>query len=96
MFVKTNAAEFELRPDQCLKLLRTLYGLCESGDLRYETFAEHCKGDLKLQSMRSDQALRYLKDGRKSHEFCGAYVDDLLSAGDEVFKQRMKLTRENF
>lgn len=96
IFIKNAASEFELRSERCLKLLRPLYGLSESGDLWYETIAKHCKDDLKLQTMRSDTALRYLKNGKTLHGFCGAYVDDLLSAGDDVFRKQMDLTKEKF
>ncbi len=35
-FLKTPALEFEIDPEQCLKLVRPLYGLCKSGDFRHE------------------------------------------------------------
>lgn len=37
--------------------------------------------------MQSDPALRYLKEGKVLREFCGAYADDLLSAGEHVFQK---------
>lgn len=30
------------------------------------------------------------------HEVCGAYVDNLLSAAEDVFKKQLKLTKETF
>lgn len=96
IYIKTNAPEFELKPEQCLKLLRPLYGLCESGDFWYETFAQHCKDDLKLKQMRSDAALRYLKNKDTLHGLCGSYVDDLLCTGDDTFKNEFSKTKAKF
>ena len=95
VYVKTNASEFELKPNKCLKLLRPLYGLCESGDLWYETFSQHSKEDLHLVQMKSDAALRYLKDDTL-HGLCGSYVDDLLCAGEARLKSAFEKTRSKF
>lgn len=38
VYIKSSASGLELQPDQCLKLLRPLYGLCEYGNLWYGTF----------------------------------------------------------
>lgn len=76
-----------------MKLLKPLYGLCESGDLWYQTLANFCKNDLKLKTIQSDPARRYLKQEKTLRGICGAFVDNLLSAGDNVFKKRMESTK---
>ncbi len=37
IFIEKPVPEFELAPEQCLQLLKPLYGLCESGDLWHKT-----------------------------------------------------------
>jgi hypothetical protein len=39
---------FHLSSEQCLKLLRPLYGLADSGDYWHSTFLKHTKSDLKM------------------------------------------------
>ena len=41
IFITKPVPEFELQPEQCLKLLKPLYGLCDSGDLWHKTVDEH-------------------------------------------------------
>ena len=41
VFIKDPVPEFELDPSHCLKLLRPLYRLCESGDLWHATLDNH-------------------------------------------------------
>ncbi len=64
IFIRNPAEDFELKPEECLKLIRTLYGLCESGDLWFETLDNNLREDLGMVSMKTDPAL-YLqvKDG---------------------------------
>lgn len=64
IFIAHPVPEFELEPSQCLKLLKHLYGLCESGDLWHETLDKHHREDLGMNPMRSDPALyTYMKKG---------------------------------
>ena len=57
LFITKPAPEFELQPQQCLKLLKPVYGLCDSGDLRHKTPDEHHRHDLDMTPFRSDPAL---------------------------------------
>ena len=54
VFIKNPVPEFELDPNQSLQLLRPLYGLCESGDLWYNTLGNNHRNDLGMNPMRSD------------------------------------------
>ncbi len=57
IFITEPVPEFELRPDQCLKLLKPLYGLCDSGELWHKTLDEHHRRELGMSPFRSDPAL---------------------------------------
>lgn len=72
IFVATNAEEFALHPNQCLKQLRPSYGLSHACDLWYEKLVAHCKDDVVLKTMQSDQALRYLENHCALHRICKA------------------------
>lgn len=41
VFNKRTTSEFEMSPEQCLNLLRPLYGLCEDGELWQITLGKH-------------------------------------------------------
>lgn len=94
IFVAAKAEEFEVHPNQCLKLFKTSYGPSKSDGIWYETFAAHCENDLELKIMRPNPELCYMENHGTLHGICRAYVDDLLSAGDKVFKMKTELKRE--
>ena len=56
--------EFELQPEECLILLKSLYGLCDSADLWQATLDEHLRLDLKPQQGKLDPALYVLHPGK--------------------------------
>ena len=60
IFITKTVPEFELDPSQCLKLLKPLYGRCESGDMWHSTLDKHHIDDLGMQTLRSDPALYVL------------------------------------
>ena len=88
--------EFELAPSQCLKLLKPLYGLCESGDLWHEKLAKHHREDLGMSSLRSDPALYTLITNGVLKGLSGGYVNDLIRAGNQDFKDVSKKTNDRF
>ena len=96
IFIENPVAEFELKPDECLQLIKPLYGLCESGDLWHQTMDKHHREDLGMKPLRSDPALYVLVDNHRLKGLAGGYVDDLLRAGDRKFRQLASKTREKF
>ena len=88
--------EFELYPSQCLKLLKPLYGLCESGDLWHETLARYHREDLVMPSLRSDPALYTLITNGVLKGFSDGYVDELIRPRDKDFKEVSKKTNARF
>ena len=96
IFIAKPVPELELKPSQCLQLLKPLYGLCESGDIWHETLANHHKEDLGMKSLRSDPALYSLIKEGILRGLSGGYVDDLIRAGDEYFKKVSQKTNEKF
>ena len=67
VFIAKPVPEFELHPSQCLKLLKPLYGLCESGDLWHQTLDRHHREDLGMNPLRSDPALYVLMKNKLLH-----------------------------
>lgn len=96
LFITNLVPEFELRPEQCLKLLKPLYGLCDSGDLWHKTLDKHHRCDLEMTPFRSDPALyRIMTDGVLTG-LSGGYVDDLLRAGTSKFRELAQRTNQRF
>ena len=107
VFIKDPVPEFELDVTQCLKLLRPLCSLCESGELWHETLDAHDRNDLGMMPFRIESALcAFMVDGHLKedhpHRFLiapwlsGTYVDDLIRAGDKEFKKQSNATAEKF
>ncbi len=96
IFIRNPAEDFELKPDECLKLIRPLYGLCEPGDLWFGTLDEHLREDLGMVPMKTDPAL-YLevKDGNLIG-INANYVDDMLRAGTTDFREHCRKTHSTF
>ena len=96
IFIKTPVPAFNLKPDECLKLLKPLYGLCESGDLWHATLDKHHRKDLGMVPLRSDPSLYALKSNGKLEGLAGGYVDDLIRTGTPRFKNLSLKTNEMF
>ena len=96
IFIKRPVPEFELDPSQCLKLLKPLYGLCESGDMWHATLDNHHIQDLGMMPLRSDPALYLLVTNGLLKGISGGYVDDLIRTGDSSFKQLCSKTKRKF
>ena len=96
IFIKDPVPEFELDASQCLQLLRPLYGLCESGDLWHATLDSHHRKDLGMESTRLDSAFYIWIVNGLLKGMSGSYVDDLMRAGDDDFKELAKKTASRF
>ena len=75
LYIFDAVPEFELEPEQCLKLLKPLYGLCDSGDLWHETLDEHFRKELGLKQGKLDPALYAFDPGSDLKGLTGSYVD---------------------
>ena len=95
VYIKPNG-EFELGPDQLLKLLKPLYGLCDSGDYWGKTFSQHLTDDLGMKPTTLDPALYAKKMHEKLKGLCATCVDDTLQAGDKEYQEMTKMTLEKF
>lgn len=96
LFITRPAPEFELRHDQCLKLLKPLHGLCDSGDLWHKTIDNHYCKELGMSPMKSDPALYTTMSDGLLTGLSGGYVDDLLRAGIPEFREYASLTNRRF
>ena len=88
--------EFELGPDQVLKLLNPLYGLADSGDYRGKTLKAHLQTELGMDSAVNDAALFFKTAGEELLGLCATYVDDALHAGDKEYSDMSKKTEKTF
>ena len=96
IYIEKPVPEFELGPDECLKLLRPLYGLCDAGDLWHATLDKHHRLDMNMKAFRIDPAFYYMMEEGVLKGLSGTYVDDLIRSGDQHFKQVSKKTNEKF
>ena len=76
---------FSMTKDNLLKLLRPLYGLCDSGDYWLSTIHRYIRKKLGFLPFRGDPSV-YLAD-KKDGAFgmFAVYVDDTLGTGNEAF-----------
>jgi hypothetical protein len=88
--------EFELGSDVVLKLLKPLYGLCDSGDNWSKTLSDHLQNDFNMKSTTGDPAMFYKAVNDKIAGVTSAYVDDLLMAGTKEFEKETELTSQKF
>ena len=96
IYIRKVDPEFELAPEQCLKLLKPLYGLCDAGDLWASTMDKHHRYDLSMTPLRSESALYTLHQDDSLIGISGSYVDDLLRAGTPEFHSACRKTHEVF
>ena len=96
IFIRKPVQEFELDPSQCFNLLKTLYGLGESGDLWHQTLANHHREELGMKPLRSGPALYTFTENGLLKRLSGGYVDDIIRAGDKHFKHLSQKTNARF
>lgn len=96
IYIKNPVPEFELKPHQCLKLLKPLHGLIDAGDLWHATIEKHHHVELGMKHSRHDCVLYYIiKDGVLKGRST-AYVDDHLRAGNCGFRDTSNRTNLRF
>ena len=95
VYVKPNG-EFELAPNQLLKLLKPLYGLADSGDYWGQTFSQHLADDLGMIPTTIDPALYSKIMDNRLIGLCTTFVDDTLQAGDVKYQAITKMTLQKF
>ena len=96
IFISRPVPGFELEPHQCLKLLKPLYGLCESGDMWHRTLDAHHKKDMGMRPLRSDLALYVLMREGPLSGLSGKYVDYMIRAGNEQIQKIAQSTSQRF
>lgn len=57
VYIKNLVSEFDLHPGQCLKLLKSCYGLCHAEDLWISTLDKHHSKKLEMRLSKTDPAL---------------------------------------
>lgn len=96
IFIYEAVPDFELEPEECLQLLKPLYGLCDSGDLWYATMDEHLRRDIGMIQSKLDPALYTLRVKNELKGILASYVDDLLCAGKQEMRDASLKMRETF
>jgi len=88
----TELPEGKKQEGKCLKLLRGLYGLRQSGWLWQKTFSNHLTEKYSFKRSVADPSIFYKfwtdKNGVEQKVYCGLYVDDctVVSSSDEALK----------
>lgn len=77
VFMKNSVAGFELSPDQCFNLHRSLYVLCGAGHIWDTKLDKYHRIDLGMTPFHSNPNLLYLLIDGNVEETSGSHVDDL-------------------
>ena len=86
VFISNPAPEFELGPEDCFELLLLLYGFWDAGDLWHKTLhADHTE-QLGFQPTKVDYSLYFSFCQGVLNGINGSYVDVLLRAGTQEFR----------
>lgn len=81
VFLTKIPSEFNLKPKECLQLLKPLYSLCKSGDFLHKMLNEHHRNDLGIKALSMDSAMYYDLKEDELIGLLGSYVDDMICAG---------------
>lgn len=88
--------KFELTPGQCVKVMRPLYDLCDSGDLWHKTLDHHYRRELSMIPSKLDPALHIFTSKATISGLSGSYFDDLLPTGTPKFRTHYKRNQDKF
>ena len=89
VYVKPSS-EFELDPNQLLKLMKPFYGRADSGDYWGRLLNNHLEKELGMKLSVTEGVLFFKKVGDKLAGLCATFVDDFLQAGTEEFCHQAK------
>jgi Reverse transcriptase (RNA-dependent DNA polymerase) len=84
--------EMDFSPDEFLKLMKPLYGLCDSGDRWHHTLRHHHVQDLQMEPLDADPSLYFRSVGNRLIGLSGVYVNDMLRCGTPDFLRDSKST----
>lgn len=85
VFIKDPAKEFYLKKIKAPQLLKSLYGLSESGGIWYKTLKHRHRADLKMNLLRTDLALLVCMHDENLIEISGTYMDEIIRARTTAF-----------
>lgn len=89
-------AELELGPRILLRLLKSLYGLSDSGDYWYKIFSKHLREDLERNPTTGDISYFSRRENWGVMGLVASNVDDTISTGTEAFEEESIITRNKF
>ncbi len=72
--------DFEIKLEECVRLVSPLYSLCESDELLHETLDNDLRDDLDMEPTRTDPAVCVKVEDGQVVGLNGNYVDDLIRA----------------
>lgn len=87
VYMDPKSKEFNLKPGQILKLIKTLYSLPDSGDRWHHALKDSMVKKMKMLPTIGDLGLYFKHIGER--------MDDLIETGNENFKKFSKLNPEN-
>lgn len=96
IYIEKTGPEFELGSDQCLQVLRPLYGLCDAENLWHQSLDEHHWKELSITPFRVDPALYPSSANNTLTGLSGTYADDSPRTGTDSFRRHCRRTNENF
>lgn len=82
-----SPAEFQLRPNEIMKLTKPLYGLTDSGDYWNHTMNLHLLEDLEMTPTTGNLSLFFNRSNGRWWGVIRSYVDDTLATGKEEFEK---------
>lgn len=88
--------ELNLSSDQLLGLLKPLCGLADSGEYWHEMLSKHSQQGLCMRPTTGDLSLFFKVVESKPKGMTGAYVNDTIGTGDDVFENESKKTEYRF
>ena len=86
IFILESADQFDRSKEECLELLRALYGHSDSGDSLPATLTKDLTNDIGLTTSSAEPSLMFNRhDDGALIGIHGAYVDYFIRAGDAKF-----------